>query len=90
LIEKKLIRFVIDPEDQRRKPLTLTPSGRRKFKKVAEILKLRQQQILKGMSRNEQTQFFALLNKITDNAEAMLIEDKYITASSKPLRKVAG
>ncbi|MAF46750.1 MAG: MarR family winged helix-turn-helix transcriptional regulator [Rhodospirillales bacterium] len=90
LIDKKLIRFMRDPADQRRKLLTTTPAGRRKYKLVVEILETRRQQILKGMSQKEQAQFFALLNKITENADAMLMEDTYETATSKPLREAAG
>ena len=87
LVDKKLIRFIRDPADQRRKLLTLTPAGRPKFKSIAAIL---EQQILKGMSLKEQEQFFQLLNKITDNAEAMLLVDSYETAAPKKLRKAAG
>ena len=90
LVDKKLIRFIRDPADQRRKLLTLTPAGRPKFKTIAEILEQRRQQILRGMSLKEQAQFFALLNKITENAEAMLLVDGYETAAPKTLQKAAG
>jgi DNA-binding MarR family transcriptional regulator len=90
LVAKKLIRFIRDPADQRRKLLTLTPAGRPKFKTITAILEQRRQQILKGMSLQDQAQFFHLLNKITDNAEAMLLAGSYETAAPKALQKAAG
>ena len=90
LVGKKLIRFLRDPADQRRKLLTLTPAGQPKFKMIAEILEQRRRQILEGMSPKEQTQFFALLHKITENAEAMLMLGAPETALPKAPRKGAG
>ena len=89
LIDKKLIRFMRDPADHRRKLHTLTPSGRRKYKKVAEILEDRRRQTLNGFSRMEQAQFFAILSKITENAETMLIDDTRSSSRSNAKRKVA-
>jgi DNA-binding MarR family transcriptional regulator len=90
LVGKKLIRFMRDSADRRRKLLTLTLAGRPKFKSIAEILEQRRRQILKGMSQKEQAQFFALLNKITENAEAMLIEDRDEEIQPKAVQGLAG
>ena len=89
LVGKKLVHFMRDPADQRRKLLTLTPAGRPKFKSIAKILERRRRQILKGISQKEQAQFFKLLNKITDNAEAMLTEDRGEAIEPKAVQRLA-
>jgi len=90
LIGKKLIRFMRDTADQRRKLLTLTPTGRPKFKAIAEVFEVRRQQILKGMSGKEQAQFFHLLKKITENAEAMWLTDNQEAQPPKGERRLIG
>ncbi|MEE2760536.1 MAG: MarR family winged helix-turn-helix transcriptional regulator [Pseudomonadota bacterium] len=90
LVGKKLVRFMRDTVDQRCKLLILTPPGMRKYIAVANIFELRRQQILKGMSRKEQAQFFKLLKKITDNAEAMLTADDQEVQLPNGERRLAG
>ena len=90
LVGNKLIHFVRDPADQRRKLLTLTPAGRPKFEAIADIFELRRQKILKGISQKEQAQFFHLLKKITYNAETMLTADNQEAQPPKGERQLAG
>lgn len=90
LVGKKLTAFMRDPADQRRKLLTLAPDGRPKFKSITNLLERRRRKILKCMSQKEQPQFFILLNKITDNAEAMLTEDRGEATQPNALQRLAG
>jgi DNA-binding MarR family transcriptional regulator len=72
LIGKGLVRRVQDPADARRRLLTLTPKGTAKLSKINDLLKRRQHQILRGMTKKEQARFFQLLDRVMDNARQMV------------------
>ena len=76
LTARGFVKSVSDPADKRRKLLKLTTSGKKVFKSVDKILHTRHDQILKGLSSSEQKRFFELLERVGENAEAMLERER--------------
>ncbi|MCX4696370.1 MarR family winged helix-turn-helix transcriptional regulator [Streptomyces sp. NBC_01408] len=64
LAERELVERAPDPEDRRRNVITLTPLGRRRLRKLEQLLDAAQEELLAPLSAPEREQLVHLLGRI--------------------------
>jgi DNA-binding MarR family transcriptional regulator len=62
-----LVERTPDPADRRRNVVTLTSTGRRRLRKLDDVLSSAQDQLLAPLSSKERTQLAALLTQLVDH-----------------------
>ncbi|MCY1723424.1 MarR family winged helix-turn-helix transcriptional regulator [Prolixibacteraceae bacterium Z1-6] len=67
LIEKSLVERTIDDDDKRKKNLILTPKGQDTLKMLRNISRQLSDELLTGISKDEQETFLKVIQKIQDN-----------------------
>ena len=72
IVARGLVVRETDPNDARRKVLTLSRSGRSVFKKVTSLADARQEMLLAGIAKRDRVLFFEILDRIVQNGEALL------------------
>jgi DNA-binding MarR family transcriptional regulator len=70
LVDQALVRKQDSPDDARGVVLTLTPAGRRAWKRTMALVVSRNDEILGCLSPAERTQFGALLDRLIAHARA--------------------
>ncbi|WP_308344446.1 MarR family transcriptional regulator [Streptomyces sp. ISL-94] len=64
LAERELVQRTPDPEDRRRNVITLTPLGRRRLRKLEQLLDAAQETLLSPLSEQERKQLTHLLGRL--------------------------
>jgi MarR family transcriptional regulator, lower aerobic nicotinate degradation pathway regulator len=67
LATKGLVERTPDPADRRRNVVTLTATGRRRLRKLDDVLSAAQDQLLAPLSSKERTHLVALLTQLVDH-----------------------
>ncbi|THA85318.1 MarR family transcriptional regulator [Streptomyces sp. A0592] len=67
LAERELVERAPDPEDRRRNVITLTPPGRRRLRRLEQILDTTQDELLAPLSAAEREQLTRLLGRIVEH-----------------------
>ena len=71
LSESRLVTRRTDKVDRRRAMVAMTPKGRTVYDEIVPLALSREEILLQGLSRDEQTQLDALLNKLATRAETL-------------------
>ncbi len=71
LSERRLVTRRTDKVDRRRAMVAMTPKGRTVYDEIVPLALSREEILLQGLSRDEQTQLDALLNKLATRAETL-------------------
>lgn len=64
LAERELVERTPDPADRRRNVITLTPLGRRRLRRLDQLLEAAQEDLLSPLSAQEREQFTRLLGRL--------------------------
>ncbi|MFZ3493960.1 MarR family winged helix-turn-helix transcriptional regulator [Streptomyces sp. 5.8] len=64
LAERELVERTPDPADRRRNVITLTAAGRRRLRKLEQLLAAAQEELLSPLSAPEREQLVALLGRL--------------------------
>lgn len=64
LAERELVERTPDPADRRRNVITLTAAGRRRLRKMEQLLTAAQEELLSPLSAPEREQLVALLGRL--------------------------
>ncbi|OLZ70581.1 MarR family transcriptional regulator [Streptomyces amritsarensis] len=67
LAERELVERAPDPDDRRRNVITLTPLGRRRLRRLEQILDTAQDELLSPLSAAERAQLTRLLGRIVEH-----------------------
>ncbi|WP_030847612.1 MarR family winged helix-turn-helix transcriptional regulator [Streptomyces sp. NRRL F-4474] len=67
LAERELVERAPDPDDRRRNVITLTPLGRRRLRRLEQILDRAQDELLSPLSAAERAQLTRLLGRIVEH-----------------------
>ncbi|WP_371618479.1 MarR family winged helix-turn-helix transcriptional regulator [Streptomyces sp. NBC_00454] len=67
LAERELVERTPDPADRRRNVITLTPPGRRRLRKLEQLLAAAQEELLSPLSVPEREQLTRLLGRLVDH-----------------------
>uniref|UniRef100_A0AAU2JY34 MarR family transcriptional regulator n=1 Tax=Streptomyces sp. NBC_00049 TaxID=2903617 RepID=A0AAU2JY34_9ACTN len=67
LAERELVERTPDPGDRRRNVVTLTPLGRRRLRKLGQLLDAAQDELLSPLSPQERDQLTRLLGRIVEH-----------------------
>ncbi|MFD6228784.1 MarR family winged helix-turn-helix transcriptional regulator [Streptomyces sp. NPDC060232] len=67
LAERELVERTPDPEDRRRNVITLTPLGRRRLRRLEQILDAAQDELLAPLSAAEREQLTRLLGRVVEH-----------------------
>ncbi|MGW6978137.1 MarR family winged helix-turn-helix transcriptional regulator [Streptomyces sp. NPDC054932] len=67
LAARELVERAPDPEDRRRNVITLTAPGRRRLRKLEQILDAAQEELLAPLSTGEREQLTRLLGRIVEH-----------------------
>ncbi|MFF9982817.1 MarR family winged helix-turn-helix transcriptional regulator [Streptomyces erythrochromogenes] len=67
LAERELVERAPDPEDRRRNVITLTPLGRRRLRRLEQLLDTAQDELLTPLSAAEREQLTRLLGRIVEH-----------------------
>ncbi|MFJ9766882.1 MarR family winged helix-turn-helix transcriptional regulator [Streptomyces erythrochromogenes] len=67
LAERELVERAPDPDDRRRNVITLTPLGRRRLRRLEQLLDTAQDELLAPLSAAERGQLTRLLGRIVEH-----------------------
>ncbi|MEV6953383.1 MarR family transcriptional regulator [Streptomyces sp. NPDC051183] len=67
LAERELVERAPDPGDRRRNVITLTPPGRRRLRKLEQLLAAAQEELLSPLSASEREQLVRLLGRLVEH-----------------------